>query len=256
MALTCSACGAENRESAKFCLKCAQPLVALASSQQPAQNSTRRRRKKRKSGASRQAAARQDRLWLVFLALALLMLGFSIWRWGVQHGAAQTAPTTPSAPSATQSAPLSVPLRAPESEALERTQQALRELELEAAEQAAQREAERAAEQARQQDAAHQAELAKAAAKRKDAAAAPPPAQALERDSGITETVERLPGPAAPAPAQTPPAGPARLCAGEGVFARSLCLQNECRKPQLAQHPDCIHLRGLQEALRESSGGG
>lgn len=181
---------------------------------------------------------------MVLFALALLALGLTIWRWGVQHGAAQPAT------SAQVASP--VPSRAPESEALERTQQALRELQAQAEQQAAQRAAERAAENARQ-EAARQAAPAKAA-RRTDAPTLPP---ATERDSGITETVERLPPPSAPQPEPAPaptPTGP--LCASEGVFARSLCLQTECRKPAFAQHPDCVRMRELQESLQQSAGGG
>lgn len=244
MARICPACGAENRDAAKFCLKCAQQLVSLRpSTETPRENSPRKRRKRKKSTATPETNS-QDLLWMVLLILALLALSAALWRWAVLHDTAKppAAPAQTSLPAPTT--------HAPESEAL---WQALRDLEAQAEQQAAQRAAQRAAENARQEEARHQAASA-TAVQRTETPARP---REPERDTGITVTVEPLPSvphlPAAPTPE---PTQADTLCPGAGVFARARCLQTECNKPTLAQHPECIHMRELQNALQHSAGDG
>lgn len=246
MALICPACNASNRDSAKFCRSCAHQLFefqSTAPNSKPARTSSRKRKRRKKAPEP----SHQGLIWTVVLVFALLALAAALWRWGTQQR------NTPPEPAATPETTLARP-RAPESEALEHAQQALRELEVEAAARAAEREAESARLAA---EAEQQAQAAKAAARA--APATPPQGPAASNESGITETVERLapqPDPE-PAPQAAPAPEPAgSLCAGVGVIARAVCLQNECRKPALAQHPQCVHMRELQQSLQQSAGGG
>ncbi|MFT4195404.1 MAG: hypothetical protein QM614_12240, partial [Ottowia sp.] len=60
--------------------------------------------------------------------------------------------------------------------------------------------------------------------------------------------------PPAPAPGPAPPAAPAALCADSQLFAHSVCLQRECGRSGMRQHPQCVRMREQQQALREGSG--
>lgn len=246
MARTCPACGAENRDTAKFCLKCAQQLVSLKPDPENKPQDSSRRRRKRKKSTTAPKTKSQDLFWIILLALALLALGTALWRWAVPPGTA--TPVKP--PAAPAEITLPAPSPVPESETL---WQALRELEAQAEQQAAQRAAERAAEHARQEQARRQARSAESAQRSET----PVQPRAPERDTCITETVEPLP--VVPHPPAAPTLEPAQantLCPGVGVFARARCLQTECSKPELAQHPDCVRMRELQESLQQSAGGG
>lgn len=60
------------------------------------------------------------------------------------------------------------------------------------------------------------------------------------------------PAPVEPAPAPPPPPKPApvvRLCEGESVFTRSMCLREQCRKPANAPLPACVEFRRQMEPL-------
>jgi hypothetical protein len=61
----------------------------------------------------------------------------------------------------------------------------------------------------------------------------------------------------AEAPRPTPPAlaaPPATLCANSRFIAHAVCLQRECSKPGLQQHPQCVRMREQQQALQDGSG--
>ena len=85
MSLICPQCGAENRDSAKFCLKCAHQLVPLGAATEPAALEPRKRRRKRRPKDQEQPArTRQRVLWAVVLIAALIGMGFFMGRWGAQ----------------------------------------------------------------------------------------------------------------------------------------------------------------------------
>ena len=175
MALICPKCGAENRDAAKFCLKCAHQLVALAPVPAPA-DPPRKRRRKRRPAAEATAAP----------------------------------PVTPAV------APASAPAPAPAPAAMIDTRPA-------------------APKPARPAPAPR--------APRPDPAPAPPPA--------APQVASPRPAPP-PAPA-SPPAG---LCADSRFLAHALCLQRECGKPALQQHPQCVRMREQQRAIQQGSGDG
>lgn len=62
------------------------------------------------------------------------------------------------------------------------------------------------------------------------------------------------PQPVAPAPVATPETG--ALCADRRFIAHAVCLQAECDKPSMRQHPQCVRMREQQDALRRGSGEG
>ena len=56
MSLICPQCGADNRPQAKFCLKCAAQLVALAPTPEEEARAARRRKRRRRKEAEQWAA--------------------------------------------------------------------------------------------------------------------------------------------------------------------------------------------------------
>jgi len=61
-----------------------------------------------------------------------------------------------------------------------------------------------------------------------------------------------LPPPPAPPPVAPPrPAPVAKLCENAGVFTRSMCLREECRKPAHAAQPVCVEYRQRMEPLEK-----
>ena len=84
MSLICPQCGAENRDSAKFCLKCAHQLVPLGAATEPPAEPRKRRRKRRPVAQDQPARRRQMLLWGVVLVGALIGMGIFIGRWGAQ----------------------------------------------------------------------------------------------------------------------------------------------------------------------------
>lgn len=254
MSLICPHCGAENRESAKFCLKCAQQLVELspATVMLPEREERSRRRRRRRSSAPA-SHSRSAWLWATLLSLALLSLGGLIWRWGVQHGAAlrqaqvtqaarTAAPTITSAPAVpAASAPLPPIPAAVSTAPLTLSEEALKRAD-----------GEHTAPPTRAASAAAHGSATRRAAPSKRSplpeAPAPAPAPVIEATP---------PAPPAPAPAaEARPAPPRELCAGTRFLARGLCLQTECDKPGQRQHPQCVRMREQQEAIRQGSGGG
>lgn len=249
MSLTCPQCGADNRDSAKFCLKCAHQLVALDAPQDFADTelspSKRRRRRSRRARSAPSDTGRTARaaLWGLLGMCALVALGAALWLWTVGSNprpeAAAASATTP------ESAlpPLSP---APESAALAQAADALKTLAAEAEARAAQEAATRAAEASQPRAAPSPRPVANKKADDEVAPAEPappPPAPAPEP----------APQPVAPPP---PPTPPRELCAGTTFLARAACLQSECSQPGLFNHPQCIRMRELQEALRHPDSGG
>ena len=238
MSLICPQCGAENRDSAKFCLKCAHQLVPLGAATEPPAEPRKRRRKRRPVAQDQPARRRQMLLWGVVLVGALIGMGIFIGRWGAQP--AVPGATTASASAAARQAPASAnppttlaqaataPTSAPESAALMRAAEALQQLHT-------------------QTSAPTPHASATVTAAHVSASAAKPAAR-------------RAPPKAPPAPAPTPvaarPAAPRELCAGTQFLARGLCLQTECNKPSQQKHPQCAQLREQQEAMRQGTGGG
>ncbi|MBS0301230.1 MAG: zinc ribbon domain-containing protein, partial [Proteobacteria bacterium] len=142
MSLICPQCGAENRDSAKFCLKCAHQLVPLGAATEPPAEPRKRRRKRRPVAQDQPARRRQMLLWGVVLVGALIGMGILIGRWGAQP--AVPGATTASASAAARQAPASAnppttlaqaataPTSAPESAALMRAAEALQQLHTQA----------------------------------------------------------------------------------------------------------------------------
>ena len=248
MARICSACGAENRDSAKFCLTCAHQLVSLrpepkTATQAPKSRSPKQSKKSRKSRARRRIDKLMPLIWGGLLLLSMLMLAAFVWQLKDFHQTAQTRHSGTGSPFPHSGEAL----RAPESEALERAEQALRQLELEA-------EA-RAVERARQpvfgppapdSDAANRSRSESTTARHPDP---------LPMDSGIIETVEPLYDLQQDEAADSPDALAAQaLCTGLSMFARARCLQDACSKPELVNHPQCVDLRAKQQMLRSGAG--
>jgi hypothetical protein len=44
------------------------------------------------------------------------------------------------------------------------------------------------------------------------------------------------------------------LCADSSFLAHAVCLQTECARTGMRQHPQCQRMREQQQALREGSG--
>ncbi|WP_042424822.1 serine/threonine protein kinase [Comamonas granuli] len=85
----------------------------------------------------------------------------------------------------------------------------------------------------------------RAAPRRRVVAAVPPPA-------AEPPSPPPAPPPPAPVPAPPPPPKPApvvRLCEGETVLTRSMCLREQCRKAGNAALPACVEFRRQMEPL-------
>ena len=85
MALICPKCGAENRDAAKFCLKCAHQLVALGPAPAPPEAPRKRRRKRRPAEAEATAPGKRPHAVLIAL-LAVFAIGAL---WGIGRIAAR-----------------------------------------------------------------------------------------------------------------------------------------------------------------------
>ena len=101
MALICPKCGAENRDAAKFCLKCAHQLVALAPAPAPADPPRKRRRKRRPAAEATAAPRGRHRAALIAL-LAVFAIGAL---WGIGRIAARTPAPLAEAPAVAAPAP-------------------------------------------------------------------------------------------------------------------------------------------------------
>lgn len=263
MSLTCPQCDAENRDSAKFCVKCAHQLVLLSEPTQlldieaPARR--RRRAGRGKARASRPPVTRIAAAILVSLA-ALLVLGSMGWLWGppaVTPAASQAAQATDTTPAGVAkqrldgAAPIEAPAPAPESEAVARAVDAVQALSAGSTVPDASADAD--VEPAAAATAALQPTPARPTATRDRKARAPQPPAAAAARAEARPQAEITASATAIAPA---PAAPATLCEDSRFFAHAVCLQNECSKPAMQQHPQCLRLHELQDSLRKPSQGG
>lgn len=258
MSLTCPQCDAENRDSAKFCVKCAHQLVPLSEPTQLLDIETPARRGRRagrgEARASRPPVARIAAAVLVSLA-ALLVLGSMGWLWSpsaVTPAASQATDTTPAEVAKQRldgAAPIDAPAPAPESEAVARAVDAVQALSAGSTVPDASADVEPAA----AATAALQPTPARSTATRDRKARAPQPPAAAAARAEAQPQAEITASAAAIAPA---PAAPATLCEDSRFFAHAVCLQNECSKPAMQQHPQCLRLHELQDSLRKPSQGG
>lgn len=261
MSLTCPQCGAENRDSAKFCVKCAHQLVLLSEPTQlldiEAPAPARRRAGHDKARSSRPPVARIAAAILGSLA-ALLVLGSMGWLWSPSAAtpaasqAAQATDTTPAGVAKQRldgAAPIHAPAPAPESEAVARAVDAVQALRAGSTVPDASADVEPAA----AATAALQPTPARSTATRDRKARAPQPPAAAAARAEARPQAEITASAAAIAPA---PAAPATLCEDSRFFAHAVCLQNECSKPAMQQHPQCLRLHELQDSLRRPSQGG
>lgn len=257
--MICSNCGADNRESAKFCIKCAKQLVPLwPATVQMDESTARKRRRKRRSGsadASDAQAPDGPRLGLYLFAGLLLAAvtawaAYSITSQMSSHQdapvvAAATSPAEPASAALAEPAPMPPPavVATPEPPAAS----------------------------ALPEPAAHAhlpAPAADTATSRSDTKARPRPtstavkpgaarqAASAPRPAGPAVEPEPVAPPPAPAPAPRPAAATetVALCADSRFIAHSVCLQRECARPGMRQHPQCARMREQQQALHDGSG--
>lgn len=272
MSLTCPKCGAENRDSAKFCLKCAQQLVPLGPSAPPpsAPNKRRRRRRSAESASGGVPAhtaetAKPPLRWLLVVG-ALIVAAVAAWaflrapassRTAVAPAGSQASTSTPAVPASsvpalaspaptrgasapapdaqTPAAPASAsPVANPVSPGIEAAHAA----PATAAAQPAPPVTKRADRNTTRGDKPARASRQAPASAVVAAEPAPPPAEA--------------PPPRPPAPAAAAPSGV--LCADRRFIGHAVCLQSECNKPGMRQHPQCARMREQQDAVRSGSG--
>ena len=62
--------------------------------------------------------------------------------------------------------------------------------------------------------------------------------------------------PPAPTPAAAAPRAPAQVCAKHNFLAYAACMQEQCSRPGMKSHPQCVRIREREQALRQGSGGG
>ncbi len=248
--MICPKCGAENRESAKFCLKCAHQLVALWEDTVQAEPRKRKRRKRRPDESAQApragVAARIGPRTLIFAALLLAVVAAAVWRSGTvepEHLAAAPSAATPAAP-----APTTAPMQPP----------ALPTAPVQAVAKAADPPPARTPEPALSPPAAP---VAKAQAPHAEPAARskPKPARAAAPKTAPPVSAPAAPPPepvaAAPAPAPaSAPSAPKALCEGSRFIALEICLQRECSQPGARQNPQCVRMRERQQALSAGSG--
>ncbi len=255
MAVVCAACGAENRDKARYCRGCAQPLVPLAPGAVPTAAAPERRSRSR---TRRKAADRAAVPWWKHpaagwsVAAALAVGGLGAW-WGlpgaqVPAAAAPTAPVSVSAPALT-ALPTWPPTAPVPSAAIESTVTAEQPVPVPAAASAP-----LAGETVR----ATAAPLANRAPRTPKPRAEPsPPTAPAEAPAASRQP----PNPASPAET-APPAAPAartptvdERCADRSNFlSRDLCRIQACGNPALAADPVCVRFREMEAANRERLG--
>lgn len=241
MALICPKCGAENRDAAKFCLTCAHQLVALGPA--PDAEKPRKRRRRRSADDLAMAAATttveppQKRYGALVLALLTLIAIAALW--GIARIAArepaplaQAAVTTTPAPAAPPAVLPAPPAVAPASTGM--------------------------AEPPAPPPAPVPVIETTPVAPKPARTATPTPRAPRPAPMPEPEPPPAVPAPEPPKPAP-PPAAPSQsagLCADSRFLAHALCLQRECSKAALQQHPQCVRMREQQRALQQGSGGG
>ena len=251
--MICSNCGADNRASAKFCTKCAAQLVPLwpvtVQMEEPPRKRRRRRAKKKDASASLHSAPGGPRLGL-YLFTGLLLAAVTAWaiysitsRMAGQRDVPAVATAPAPAPATPPASETVVPaaLVLPASSAPVATASA--------------------------PDAAGSASSTPhaEAAPAHPASAPPPKPQARKTPRQPAPTPPPVvqvaePAPAPPPPPPTPasrpaaPVAPATLCSDSQLFAHSVCLQRECSRPGMRQHPQCMRMREQQQVLREGRG--
>ena len=252
MALICPQCGTDNRDTAKFCKKCAAQLVQLwpeTTNEDPPSEAAASERRRRRRAAQATGSRPTAMPWLVLIA-ALVVAGGVSWMWSTRSAApvAATVPAPVPAPAATVAAP---PVEVATTASAPTTDSAA---------------ILRAVEELKQRDAQAEA-AARASAREPPAAQAPPPsktAPAQRRPAQPRETPTPPPQVAVvpePPPEARPvevarPAPPRELCAGTTFIDRAICLQRECGQTGMRQHPQCVQMREQQETFRRGTGGG
>lgn len=276
----CPNCGAPNRETAKYCGKCAGLLAPLSPATVVMDYEPERKRRRRRRSGSRRAARPAKRSPWPFVLIVCLALGAGLASaWITQQYAARNAASAPAlqaaapaaatpppppapAPAAQTPAPEPAPSPAPEDAAAPDTpapddSAAPSPANGETASQAADEEqatapaVETPAATAHAQPAAR-LEHRKTLLPSNRRAAAPRPATA---PAHAAAPLPEPPPVAAPTPVAPPPPTPAQACAGRQFLARSLCLQQECSKPGMGRHAVCVQMRERERALQQGSGG-
>lgn len=281
MSLICPRCGAENRDTAKFCLKCARQLVALPPATSSAGGPTKKRRSRRRS--SRRSPAlpvvateASTPVWHLPLPLlgggALLVMAVALaGAWTMLHRQApatqthlaqmdQQAQPLPSAQippaqsatagAATPSTPTSAAAQEPDStHPVPGTVTAVAQANI----------APLAPTQpATPIPAATQAATKAAKAQQRQAERRARATMATPSPTPVVPSTAPPPPVARPVPTPTPatyaPARPTTLCADRQFISHAICLQAECDKPGMRQHPQCQRMREQQQTLRERSG--
>lgn len=239
----CGACGAENRDKARFCRGCARPLapVPAAAAGEPRSPAAVARRRARRAARASGAGRSRWRVVGLVLAFALLAMGWLATRDRVSPAVAlpaveqaQATAAPPEATTSTQPAGAAPVALAPD---LTKAQPPATEPERPAAERRAQPERERVARE------------------RQRAARSPEP----PRPEPVSRPVDPVAPPVvvaeavAPVAVQAPPpaATVEQICAGSGNFlARDVCRVRACRSPAMAGDPICVRYREMEDANR------
>lgn len=240
MALTCPQCGAENRDAAKFCLKCAHQLVPLPPAPAPADWPRRRRRVRLATPVMETEEVAPKRLSALVLAVLTLFAVGALW--GIALIAGRTPAPLADAPATNPTALQAEPPAVTALSAPSTPEPATVLFEPASA-------PELAGEPEVISDTRPELPPARPAPVRKAPRTEPPMKPVTRPTPPATAVVE---SPVAPAPAQPP----ATLCAGTRFVAHALCLQRECDKPGRQQHPQCMRMREQQKAMQQGSGDG
>jgi len=82
----------------------------------------------------------------------------------------------------------------------------------------------------------------------------PPPAPAPVVPAPRPPVAKTEPPPPAPAPAPEVVAGPRQRCGSRVLVALSICMERECKKAELTQHPECVKWRDELQKLANPGG--
>ncbi len=278
MAVNCPSCGAENRDKARFCTRCAGPLEPVfpaadaAARRDRAKERSAKRKRKTGRGAAATSSWAEQRAWLpVALLFAGALVLVTVWLgWGPKEVAepvrplmTESAPPTP--PVATSAGESTRPRPAADGSAAVSVSPALEREAAQAAERLRQ-----SVEKLRQEDEARSAEKARRriaalesrerlqreeqARKKAQALAARRGAReeaSLADDAGPSTTPTPATPPVVaevvPAPTPEPRAGVREKCAGESnFFARDLCHIDACKKVENRKDPVCVQYREME----------